>query len=110
VRKVSGPVVVAAAMGGAAMYELVRVGHRRLIGEVIRLEGDDATIQVYEDTSGLTVGDEVVRSGKVRWVGWRWAVRAFGRILILHIGALRARSTPLKLKALLQNPRSKPRN
>ena len=76
-RKVSGPVVVAAAMGGAAMYELVRVGHRRLIGEVIRLEGDDATIQVYEDTSGLTVGDEVVRSGKVG-VGWSggWVVGA----------------------------------
>ena len=78
-RKVSGPVVVAAAMGGAAMYELVRVGHRRLIGEVIRLEGDDATIQVYEDTSGLTVGDEVVRSGKVGrllcWVvGWWWCL------------------------------------
>lgn len=41
----SGPVVVADGMGGAAMYELVRVGHDKLIGEIIRLEGDSATIQ-----------------------------------------------------------------
>lgn len=64
-RKVSGPVVVAANMGGSAMYELVRVGADKLIGEIIRLENDTATIQVYEDTSGLTVGDPVIRSGKV---------------------------------------------
>lgn len=64
VRKVSGPVVVAANMSGAAMYELVRVGTDKLIGEIIRLEADTATIQVYEDTSGLTVGDPVIRSGK----------------------------------------------
>ena len=63
VRRVSGPVVVADAMAGAAMYELVRVGSGRLIGEVIRLEGDSATIQCYEDTSGLTVGDVVLRTG-----------------------------------------------
>jgi hypothetical protein len=37
-------------MAGAAMYELVRVGHSELVGEIIRLEGDMATIQVYEDT------------------------------------------------------------
>ncbi len=42
----SGPVVVADNMGGAAMYELVRVGTDNLIGEIIRLEGDSATIQV----------------------------------------------------------------
>lgn len=45
------------------MYELVRVGTGRLIGEVIRLEGESATIQCYEDTSGLTVGDVVLRTG-----------------------------------------------
>ena len=44
--KVSGPVVVAERMSGAAMYELVRVGAERLIGEIIRLEQDTATIQV----------------------------------------------------------------
>ena len=48
-------------MSGAAMFELVRVGHQKLVGEIIRLEGDTASIQVYEDTSGLAVGDPVLR-------------------------------------------------
>lgn len=61
---VSGPVVVAEQMSGAAMYELVRVGHDQLVGEIIRLEGETATIQVYEETSGLTVGDPVIRTRK----------------------------------------------
>ena len=58
---VSGPLVVADGMSGSAMYELVRVGHSKLVGEIIKLEGDTASIQVYEDTSGLTVGDPVLR-------------------------------------------------
>ena len=62
VSQVSGPVVVADNMYGAAMYELVRVGGDQLIGEIIRLEGETATIQCYEETSGLTVGDPVQRS------------------------------------------------
>ncbi|KAF7983103.1 hypothetical protein HWV62_24043 [Athelia sp. TMB] len=61
---VSGPVVVAENMVGAAMYELVRVGHEELVGEVIRIEADKTTIQVYEETSGVTVGDPVLRTGK----------------------------------------------
>ncbi|KAK0483268.1 ATP synthase alpha/beta family, nucleotide-binding domain-containing protein [Armillaria novae-zelandiae] len=61
---VSGPVVIAENMVGAAMYELVRVGHDELVGEVIRIEADKATIQVYEETSGVTVGDPVLRTGK----------------------------------------------
>ncbi len=64
VYKVSGPLVVADGMSGAAMYELVRVGHSKLVGEIIKLEGDTASIQVYEDTSGLTVGDPVLRTRK----------------------------------------------
>ncbi|KAG6735882.1 hypothetical protein POTOM_061445 [Populus tomentosa] len=64
VRKVSGPVVVADGMAGAAMYELVRVGHDNLIGEIIRLEGHSATIQVYEETAGLMVNDPVLRTHK----------------------------------------------
>jgi V-type H+-transporting ATPase subunit A len=60
---VSGPVVIANKMLGAAMYELVRVGHNSLVGEIIRLEDDMATIQVYEETSGLQVGDPVVCTG-----------------------------------------------
>ena len=61
---VSGPVVTAERMSGAAMYELVRVGHEELVGEIIRLEGDLATIQTYEETSGVSVGDPVLRTGK----------------------------------------------
>ncbi|KEH28525.1 V-type proton ATPase catalytic subunit A [Medicago truncatula] len=64
VRKVSGPVVIADGMNGAAMYELVRVGNDNLIGEIIRLEGDSATIQVYEETAGLMVNDPVLRTHK----------------------------------------------
>ncbi len=57
--KITGPVAVAQSMTGAKMYDIVRVGNEGLMGEVIRLEGDRATIQVYEDTSGLKVGDPV---------------------------------------------------
>ncbi|KAL5394409.1 H(+)-transporting V1 sector ATPase subunit A [Paraphaeosphaeria minitans] len=64
VYSISGPVIVAANMIGCAMYELVRVGHDSLVGEVIRIEADKATIQVYEETAGVTVGDPVVRTGK----------------------------------------------
>ncbi|KAJ4187244.1 H(+)-transporting V1 sector ATPase subunit A [Fusarium falciforme] len=61
---ISGPVVVAEDMIGVAMYELVKVGHDSLAGEVIRINGDQATIQVYEETSGVTVGDPVFRTRK----------------------------------------------
>jgi V/A-type H+-transporting ATPase subunit A len=59
ITKITGPVVVADGMTGAKMYDIVRVGAEGLMGEVIRLEGDSATIQVYEDTSGLMFGDPV---------------------------------------------------
>lgn len=61
---VSGPVIVAENMIGCAMYELVKVGYDNLVGEVIRINGDKATIQVYEETAGVTVGDPVLRTGK----------------------------------------------
>lgn len=64
VYSVSGPVVISVGIPGAAMYELVKVGADKLVGEIIKLEGDKATIQVYEETSGLTVGDPVFRSNK----------------------------------------------
>jgi len=57
--KITGPVVVADGMTGIKMYDVVRVGSVGLMGEVIRLEGDLATIQVYEDTSGLQIGEPV---------------------------------------------------
>ena len=59
ISKITGPVVVAEGMTGARMYDIVRVGADGLMGEVIRLEADTATIQVYEDTSGLKVGELV---------------------------------------------------
>jgi V-type H+-transporting ATPase subunit A len=62
VYKVAGPLVVAEAMIGAKMYELVKVGWDGLIGEIIKLEGELASIQCYEDTYGLTVGDPVYRT------------------------------------------------
>jgi len=61
--KVSGPLVVAEQMSGSAMYELVRVGHHNLVGEIIKLTGDTASIQCYEETAGLTIGDPVERTG-----------------------------------------------
>ncbi len=61
--RVAGPVVVAQGLGGVRMYDVVHVGHMRLVGEVIRLVGDLATIQVYEDTSGLRVGEPVTSTG-----------------------------------------------
>jgi len=60
--KVAGPLVVAEKMSGAKMYELVKVGWEQLVGEIIKLEGDTASIQCYEDTSGLTVGDPVLKT------------------------------------------------
>ncbi|HKM76530.1 MAG TPA: V-type ATP synthase subunit A [Candidatus Bathyarchaeia archaeon] len=63
IQKVAGPVVVASEMRGARMYELVKVGGIGLIGEIIRVEGDTATIQVYEETTGIKPGEVVERTG-----------------------------------------------
>ncbi len=59
IEKIAGPLVVARDMLGVNMYDVVRVGNNRLIGEVIQLQGEKAVIQVYEDTSGLTPGEAV---------------------------------------------------
>jgi V/A-type H+/Na+-transporting ATPase subunit A len=56
---VAGPVVVARGLPGTRLYNVVEVGHAGLAGEVIRLDGRDVVIQVYEDTSGLTAGEPV---------------------------------------------------
>lgn len=58
--KVAGPLVVAEGMGHANMFDVVRVGKMRLIGEIIEMRGDKASIQVYEETAGLGPGDTVV--------------------------------------------------
>ncbi|MFO7547613.1 MAG: V-type ATP synthase subunit A [Acidimicrobiia bacterium] len=62
--RVAGPVVVAEGLDRARLYNVVRVGRRRLIGEVIRLEAGETVIQVYEDTGGLQVGSTVVDTGE----------------------------------------------
>ena len=62
--KVSGPVVVADQMEDARMYDVCRVAEERLIGEIIELAGDKATIQVYEETTGLGPGDPVASTGQ----------------------------------------------
>jgi V/A-type H+-transporting ATPase subunit A len=64
IARVSGPTVIAKSIGGARMAEVVRVGTAGLMGEVIRLEGDTAFIQTYEDTSGICVGEPAVLSGE----------------------------------------------
>jgi V/A-type H+-transporting ATPase subunit A len=61
--RISGPLVVADGMSGAQMYEMVRVGREGLIGEITRIKGDKAYIQVYESTSGLSPGDVVEGTG-----------------------------------------------
>ena len=61
--KVSGPLVVADGMADASMADVVRVGPQHLIGEILNMTGDRASIQVYEETSGLGPGAEVVTTG-----------------------------------------------
>jgi V/A-type H+-transporting ATPase subunit A len=61
--KVAGPVVVAEGMAGARMYDVVRVGKLALIGEIVELEGDLASIQVYEETVGVGPGEPVADTG-----------------------------------------------
>src|SRR6058998_991884 len=64
VARVAGPVIVSDGMLGSQMYEVVRVGSQGLIGEIIRIEADKATVQVYEETAGIRPGETVTRTGK----------------------------------------------
>jgi V/A-type H+-transporting ATPase subunit A len=61
--KISGPAVIAEGIPGARMYDIVKVGQEGLLGEIIRLDGPTAFVQVYEDTSGLYVGEPVASTG-----------------------------------------------
>lgn len=63
ITKVAGPLVVASGMSEAKMFEVVRVSSERLVGEVIELHGDEASIQVYEETSGIKPGEPVELTG-----------------------------------------------
>ena len=59
IKKVAGPLVIAEGMRDANMYDVVRVSSQRLIGEIIEIHGDEASVQVYEETSGLGPGEPV---------------------------------------------------
>ena len=62
--KVSGPLVIAEGMRNANMFDVVRVGKQRLIGEIIEMHGDRASVQVYEETAGIGRGDDVISTGE----------------------------------------------
>ncbi|MDE1842646.1 MAG: V-type ATP synthase subunit A [Thaumarchaeota archaeon] len=62
ISRVSGPVVIASGLEGAQMFDVVRIGDMGLVGEIIRLEGNKATVQVYEDTTGLRPGEKVINT------------------------------------------------
>ncbi|MBR4530012.1 MAG: V-type ATP synthase subunit A [Lachnospiraceae bacterium] len=64
IKKVAGPLVIARGMGEANMFDVVRVSDERLIGEIIEMHGDEASIQVYEETSGLKPGAPVESTGQ----------------------------------------------
>ena len=63
ITKVSGPLVVAEGLADANVSDVVRVGSQHLIGEILNMTGDKASIQVYEETSGLGPGAEVITTG-----------------------------------------------
>ena len=63
ITKLSGPLVGAKALADANASDVVRVGEQRLIGEILTMSGDSASIQVYEETGGLGPGAEVVSTG-----------------------------------------------
>ena len=62
--KISGPLIIAEGMSDCKMYDVVRVSEKGLIGEVIELRGDKASVQVYEETSGLGPGEDVISTGE----------------------------------------------
>lgn len=64
IHRVSGPIVRATGLGGAGLFDVVEVGENKIIGEIIRIEGDDAVIQVYEDDTGLSVGSVARSTGR----------------------------------------------
>ena len=64
VRRISGPIVRASGLGAAGLFDLVEVGENRIIGEIVRLEQDEAVIQVYEDQTGLRVGAPAASTGR----------------------------------------------
>lgn len=64
IAKISGPLVIAKGMAGTCMFDVVRVGNAGLVGEIIELKDDTASVQVYEETSGLMPGEPVISTGE----------------------------------------------
>ena len=64
VRRISGPIIRASGLGGAGLFDVVEIGEKRITGEIVRLEGDEAIIQVYEDNTGLKVGAPAISTGR----------------------------------------------
>jgi V/A-type H+-transporting ATPase subunit A len=64
IRRISGPIVRATGLGEAGLFDVVEVGEKRIIGEIIRLERDEAVIQVYEDDTGLQIGARALSTGR----------------------------------------------
>ena len=64
IERIAGPLVIAKGMTGASMYDVVHIGEIGLVGEIVELEGDNASVQVYEETSGLMPGEPVVCLGE----------------------------------------------
>ena len=62
--RISGPIIRASGLGEAGLFDLVEVGEKRIIGEIVRLEGDEAVIQVYEDNTGLKTGSPAYSTGR----------------------------------------------
>jgi V/A-type H+-transporting ATPase subunit A len=64
VKRISGPIIRASGLGAAGLFDLVEVGEKHIVGEIVRLEGSDAIIQVYEDNTGLKVGSPARSTGR----------------------------------------------
>ena len=62
--RVSGPVVIAEGIENQRMYDVVKVGQMGLVGEIIKISGNEATVQVYKDTTGIRPGEPVESTGK----------------------------------------------
>ena len=64
ITRISGPVIYAEGLGNCGLYDVVDVGKKKIIGEIIRQNKDHATIQVYEDDTGMKIGEEVVSASR----------------------------------------------
>ncbi|GHU23542.1 V-type ATP synthase alpha chain [Spirochaetia bacterium] len=64
VKRIAGPIVRASGLGSAGLFDVVDVGEKRIIGEIVRLEDDEAVIQVYEDDTGMQIGADALSTGR----------------------------------------------